>query len=171
MNKCTRRGQTLCVWGQIYLILIVCIVCAWLAMIITPSPKQGPSTIQLGGRGTGREVKGEPSQGGGGGGEGAGKEGVQGEGHSETACSSTVEALSVKGRCGRQWERGRGLFDPGGQAVVRLCRVTAHCRSVGAPAPDVRASGLGTGVYGCAPPPLSDSPSPPSLYFWATVVT
>ena len=34
------------------------IVCAWLAMIITPSPKQGPSTILIGWEGgRGREVK------------------------------------------------------------------------------------------------------------------
>ena len=49
MKKCTRRGQTLCVWGQIYisLIMIVCIVCDWLGMIITLSLKQGPSTISI----------------------------------------------------------------------------------------------------------------------------
>ena len=31
-------------------------------------------------------------------------------------------------------ERGRGLWDLGGQPVVRVCRVTAHCRWVGVPA-------------------------------------
>ena len=52
MNKCTRRGQTLCVLVQIYPILIVYIVCAWLAIITTPSSKQGPSTISFGWEGS-----------------------------------------------------------------------------------------------------------------------
>ena len=48
MNKCTKKGQTLCVWVQIDPILIVYKVCAWPEVIITPSPKQGSSTISIG---------------------------------------------------------------------------------------------------------------------------
>ena len=48
MNKCTRSGETMCVWVKIYLSLIVCIVCAWIAVIIIPYPEQGPSTISIG---------------------------------------------------------------------------------------------------------------------------
>ena len=48
--------------GLIYLLLMVYIMCALTAVIITPSPMQGPSTAST--LGKGREVKGEDCQGG-----------------------------------------------------------------------------------------------------------
>ena len=36
---------------EIYLILLVYIVCAWLAVITTPSTNRDPQLFQLGGRG------------------------------------------------------------------------------------------------------------------------
>ena len=75
MNKCTMRGHSLCVWVQISPILIVYIVCAWFVVIITPSPKQRPSTISIGWEGGRTGRKGGALKGGGG-----TKVGVKGEG-------------------------------------------------------------------------------------------
>ena len=59
--------------GLIYLLLMVYIMCALTAVIITPSPMQGPSTAStLGGRGQGAGGKGGGLSGGRGQGAGEG---------------------------------------------------------------------------------------------------
>ena len=48
MNKCTMRGANIvCMGANLSYFDCICSY-AWLAVIITPSPKQGPSTISMG---------------------------------------------------------------------------------------------------------------------------
>ena len=102
MNKCTRRGETLCVWVQIYPILIVYIVCAWPAVIIIPSPKQGPLTISIGWEGHRVGGKGGGLPGGRGqGGRGKGKRAIV----SETCGHLGGQGENEENTCSAEWPR------------------------------------------------------------------
>ena len=73
MNKCTRNGETWCVLGEIYPILMVQKVCGLLALITPPPPCREFYCLNWLGGGTEREVRGRTARGEGVGWEGEGK--------------------------------------------------------------------------------------------------